>query len=107
MYGLPAQYLFPFHIRPEQHFHCFQVFRDLTDADFIAAAKAHLRDSRYFPTPSDILGLTAEIRHQEARQRAMSHALPEGQPSPELFEHQAGKARGILDMLGASMGVRQ
>lgn len=84
-----------------------ELCRDLTNDEFIAAVKAHLRESKFFPCPADIVGQAERIRTEEARVRELHRSLPEADYSPEYFEHQQAKAREILDMLNAKMAVRQ
>lgn len=72
-----------------------ELCRDLTDEQFIEACKAHLRESRYFPCPADILKAHADMPPQ----RSEILAIPEQTQSPEEYHRGAVSSAMILAVM--------
>ena len=60
----------------------FELCTDISDAEFIAASMAHMRKSRFFPCPADIL--------REYAERPVKNALPALPEEPEDKTPQLG-----------------
>ena len=86
-------------------------FQDVPDAEFVAAVKACLRESSWFPKPADILRHVEELRAEEYRRQESKRgrtALPEYDTATEtICAYNAAKARELLDNLFGKMAVRQ
>ena len=87
-----------------------EVLCAVSDRHMHEAALAHMRTSRFFPAPADIMRHVEALRAEEYRQRESMLgrlAIPEFTRSEEAqCAYNAQKAQAILDMLSGEMAAR-